>query len=100
MGTDGLHHVFKECIQRFVVVVLRVSGKMDVAYEHRKDAVYHVKELTRKGFVRTMLLPEYVKSDPVASYHHGMLTLTFDLPKKEEVKPQVKSIPILTKEEK
>jgi HSP20 family protein len=75
--------------------LLKVSGKMSSEYEHRKDAQYHVKELTRKHFTRSMILPDYVKDDPKASYKNGMLTLTFKTVKNvEEAKPLVRSIPI------
>jgi HSP20 family molecular chaperone IbpA len=78
---------------------LKVSGKMSKDFEHVQDAVYHVKEMSRKSFTRTVILPENVKSDPVATFKNGMLTLTFELPKKEEDKPKVKNITIQTEEE-
>lgn len=81
--------------REFGTRALKVAGKMSSEFEHKKDASYHVKELTRKHFTRTMILPDYVKSDPVASYKNGMLTLVFSLPETEATpQPKVTSIPI------
>ncbi len=79
---------------------LKVSGGMEQAFEHNKNSNYHVKELTRKSFSRSLILPDYVIGDPKAVFQNGVLTLTFSLPVKEEPnKPHTKSIPIVDAEE-
>ncbi len=77
---------------------LKVSGTMGEKFEHKVGVNYHVKELTRKSFSRSLILPDYITGDPVAEYDNGMLTLTFDLPVKAETKPHTKSISITDKE--
>jgi HSP20 family molecular chaperone IbpA len=81
--------------------LLKVSGKMSQEFENKADANYHVKELTRKSFSRSMLLPDHLVGDPKATHKNGMLTLTWTtVSATEEAKPQVRSIPILTEESK
>lgn len=70
--------------------ILKISGKME---KHEEDAEFHVKELRRSAFERSICLPEYVEGDPKATLKNGLLRLVWKVnsPVKEM---KIKSIPI------
>jgi HSP20 family protein len=59
--------------------------------EEVKEANYHMREIKRGSFARSILLPSQVVSDKAkAEFENGILKLT--LPKAEEVKPKTITI--------
>ena len=72
--------------------VLKISGNMNFSDE-RKDADYHIRELSSRHFERSITLPTDAVGDPEALLKDGILTLTWKT-KPIEVKPAVKLIPI------
>ena len=72
--------------------MLKVSGKMSEDHQYTNEAKYHVKELRRSSFERSMTLPDYVEGEPEATMKNGILSLTWKVP---ELKvPERKTIPI------
>lgn len=72
--------------------LLRISGKMSQSHQSKEGTKYHVKELRRSQFERTLVLPEYVKGEPEATMQDGILTLSWECP--EAKVPERKKIPI------
>ena len=69
---------------------LTIRGEVK-SEEEVKDANYHLHEIKRGSFARSVLLPSQVVSDKAkAEFEDGILTLT--LPKAEEVKPKTITI--------
>lgn len=72
--------------------VLKISGRMSEDHQYTDEAKYHVKELRRSSFERSMVLPDYVEGEPEATMKNGILSLTWNVP---ELKvPERKTIPI------
>ena len=76
--------------------VLRLSGKKDYEYQYPEDTTFHIKEMRRSQFSREVLLPDYIKEDPVAIYEKGILRLKFSKPEIVQG-PVPKQIPIAHK---
>lgn len=72
--------------------VLHISGKMEAV---PPDTVHFVRELSRRAFRRSMLLPANLRGEPEAVIRHGLLTLTWSLPT-EPVRPTVRTIQVKT----
>ena len=69
---------------------LTIRGEVK-SEEEVKDANYHLHEIKRGSFARSVLLPSQVVSGKAkAEFEDGILTLT--LPKAEEVKPKTITI--------
>lgn len=60
--------------------VLKISGRVSVDHQ-LKEVTYHVRELRRSAFERSIYLPNNVDGDPEASMKDGVLRLSWDLPK-------------------
>lgn len=73
---------------------VRISGKMCHDYQYANDTDYHYRELTRAKFQRVVALPDEVKGDPEACIKNGMLTLTWELPKKIDPTKEVRAIEV------
>ena len=73
--------------------ILHITGHMETV---RQDANYHVRELSRKAFRRSMYLPKGLKGDPEAIFRNGLLTLTWEIDAPTPVKPENKVIEIKT----
>jgi len=73
--------------------LLKISGRMSEEHQYADDeAKYHVKELRRSSFERSMVLPDYVEGEPEATMKNGILSLTWKVP---ELKvPERKTIAI------
>ena len=72
--------------------VLQISGERSKEQEEKNDKWHRVERSSGK-FMRRFGLPENVKMDEIkANMENGVLTVT--VPKKEEKKPEVKSIDI------
>ena len=72
---------------------LKISGKMESTEENK---TYHVKELRRSQFERTITLPDYVKGDPEAVMKNGLLSLGWKIEK--EKPPEKKLLKIKVEE--
>ncbi|MDJ0847666.1 MAG: Hsp20/alpha crystallin family protein [Myxococcota bacterium] len=74
--------------------VLTLKGEKKTEHEEEREGLRHVE--TRSGsFERRFRLPVPVKADDVkATFEKGVLTVT--LPKPEEERPQVRTIPVST----
>jgi len=70
---------------------LKISGKMSEVNQS-PNAHYHVKELRRSAFERSIRLPDYIYGDPKAVMKDGLLTLTWNMPQGQL--PQKKTISI------
>lgn len=72
--------------------VLTIKGHR--RYEHESSEEGEVSRVDERGrFERRFRFPgEIVEGDVKAAYKHGVLTVT--IPKPEEVKPEVRSIPV------
>ncbi len=68
---------------------LHISGKME---RTRQDADYYVRELSRRAFRRSVLLPREIKGDPEAVFRNGLLTLSW----KHEGSPGVTPIKVIS----
>jgi HSP20 family molecular chaperone IbpA len=64
--------------------VLHIYGKMEAAHE---DAQFHVRELSRRAFKRSMALPKNLKGDPEAVFKNGLLTLSWEVENVLPAKP-------------
>lgn len=74
-----------------------ISGRIPNAAEseHAKDASWHLHELQRGSFRRSLTLPGDIDTSRAeASFEHGMLRLT--LPKAEAAKPRQIRVQVLT----
>jgi HSP20 family molecular chaperone IbpA len=60
--------------------ILKISGEMDYSYQHEKNTTYAVKELRRSHFERSILLPEGIIDEPVATLSDGILKLVWKYP--------------------
>jgi HSP20 family protein len=75
--------------------VLRIAGQMSEEFQSPEGSRYWAKELRRSQFLREVALPKDLEGDPVATMKAGILTLSWDLPKKpEDTKPKTKIIEI------
>jgi HSP20 family molecular chaperone IbpA len=72
---------------------LVVSGKMKADLV-REGAHYHVRELSRKSFSRSMYLPKNIQGDPQATFTNGLLTLTWPLVPEVDTQPKVRVITV------
>ncbi len=71
--------------------VLKISGRMAEDHQY-EQATFHVKELRRSMFERSLKLPDYVKGEPDALMKDGILRLTWQVP---DLKlPQKKTVKI------
>lgn len=59
---------------------LRIAGKMSEDRQYSTEAKYHVKELRRSAFERTLLIPTHVEGEPEAVMKDGILTLSWKIP--------------------
>lgn len=75
--------------------VLKVSGKMEEKFQSPQEAVYHVRELRRSYFERSLLLPDNLLGDPEAELKDGLLTLSWMAQVKDD--PKVKLISVKEK---
>jgi len=73
--------------------VLRISGRMDHRFQTPQESAFQVRELKRSFFEREELLPKGLEGDPEAKYEHGMLSLIWQLPEKEN-EPEARQIEI------
>ena len=73
--------------------VLSISGTMENTRTH---AEYHIRELSRKTFKRSMLLPQYLRGDPQATYKNGLLTLIWQTSIPKPLKQETKMIEVKT----
>jgi len=75
--------------------ILRVSGQMAEEFQSPEGpGKYWAKELRKSAFLRKVALPQDLEGDPQATMKAGILTLAWDLPRKEEVKPKTKLIEV------
>ena len=75
--------------------ILKISGRMAEDHQYEK-ATYHVKELRRSSFERSLVLPQYVKGEPDASMRNGILRLSWEVPDLKV--PEKKTVKIRTEE--
>lgn len=71
--------------------ILHISGHMETV---RQDATYHVRELSRRSFHRSMCLPSGLKGDPEATFKNGLLTLTWQVQESLPPKPENRIITV------
>lgn len=69
--------------------VVTVSGKSE---SRRDDADYHIKELRKSAFSRSIRLPDHVVGEPEARLRDGVLTLVYALEREPE--PETKKIDV------
>jgi HSP20 family molecular chaperone IbpA len=75
--------------------ILRIGGQMSDEFQSPEGSRYWAKELRKSEFLREVALPKDLEGDPSAMMKAGILTLSWDLPKKpEEKKPRTKLIEI------
>lgn len=77
--------------------ILKISGKSAHASEYESKAKWHIKELKRSAFERTIRLPENVEGDPEATMKNGVLKLVWTVVGK---KPPARKMISITKAEK
>lgn len=70
--------------------VLKISGQMNDDRQYPSEAKFHVRELRRSRFERSMVLPDNLKGDPEAVLEDGILKLTWKaemtkLPEKKQI---------------
>lgn len=73
--------------------ILHISGRMSNVRSH---AQYHIRELSRKAFRRSMYLPTYIRGDPEAVFKNGLLTLSWKLEQPVRKEPNNRLISIKT----
>lgn len=74
--------------------LLTVSGFLHENYCH-DSSQYQIKELSSQEFRRIIRLPDDIlDTEPTTLLKDGILTLTFDLKRKEEPKPKTKKLNI------
>lgn len=71
-----------------------IGGGVSEEYKRKdEETQWQVKEMCRRSFTRTLLIPTELQGDPDAKLKDGILTLTWALPK-TEVKENKKLIPV------
>lgn len=73
--------------------LLKITGKMREQYQTPADSVYHIRELRRSYFERTIPIPDSLVGDPDAVLSDGLLTLCWKTIQRE-ASPQPKLIPV------
>jgi len=71
--------------------LLHISGHME---GYSEDANYHVRELSRRSFRRSMCLPRNLLGDPDAVFRNGLLTLKWKTSAPAPPKPESKVVQI------
>jgi HSP20 family molecular chaperone IbpA len=66
-----------------------IGGSMSEEYKRSDETTnWQVKEMCRRAFARTLLIPTELQGDPDAKLKDGILTLTWQLPKVEVKEPK------------
>lgn len=73
--------------------IVTVSGKSE---SRREDAQYHIKELRKSSFSRSVRLPTNARGQPDATLNDGVLTLVYQL-ENQEPEQATRKIEVKTK---